>query len=297
VGGVGGHAPPDAEGAAKVLRRCLVLTLGFSAVEAATGWLTGSLALLGDAGHMAADAAGLGLAVVAARLSERRPSRRFTYGLGRVEVIAAVLNGLTLVGVVAWIAVEALARIREPRPVEAGPALLVAALGCAVNLWTAALLRRGEPTLNVRAAFLHVLGDLLGSLAALVSGTVILLTGWLRIDPILSLFISALVLVAAIRVLRDGARILLEGVPAHLSVEEIGRAMAGVEGVLSVHDLHVWQLSSREVALSAHLVLKDLAAWESVVEKARLVALERFGITHVTLQPEPAPAPVRIEGA
>jgi cobalt-zinc-cadmium efflux system protein len=160
-----GHLPQT-----RVLGRCLLLTLGFALVEGAAGLWSGSLALLGDAGHMLTDAGGLALALVAAQLSTRGPSRRFTYGLGRVEVVAAVLNGLLLFALVAWIAVEAVHRLRAPPPVQGVVALVVAVLGSVVNLAVATILRRGAPSLNLRAAMLHVLGDLLGSLAAIASG-------------------------------------------------------------------------------------------------------------------------------
>jgi cobalt-zinc-cadmium efflux system protein len=264
-------------------------------VEAGAGLWAGSLALLGDAGHMAADAAGLGLALAAEGLSSRGPSRRYTFGLKRVEVVAAVANALLLLGAVAWIAVEAVRRLGTTPEVHGGVTAGVAALGCVVNVIVARTLARGGKTLNVRAALLHVLGDLLGSVGALVAGGVVLLTGWTPIDPILSLGICALILVSAARVLRDGGRILLEGVPAHLSVEEVGRALAGVEGVASVHDLHLWQLSSTDTSLSAHVVLEDAGAWEGVLLRCHAVLAERFGIDHATLQPERRPAPVRLE--
>jgi cobalt-zinc-cadmium efflux system protein len=275
------HAPPSA-----LLRRALLLTLGFAVVEAVAGWWTGSLALLGDAGHMLTDSGGLALALVATHVASRGPSRRFTYGLGRVEVVAAVVNGLLLAGLVVWLGIEAVSRFRDPPPIRAVPALVVAALGAATNVLIAWMLHSGEQTLNVRAAFLHVIGDLLGSLAALVSSAIVVTTGWLAADPLLSLAIGLLILWSAFRVVRDGAHILLEGVPGHLSRDAIAAAMAEAPGVVSVHDLHVWQVSSREVALSAHVVLADAGAWETVLQGVHGVLDDRFGIHHATLQPE-----------
>jgi cobalt-zinc-cadmium efflux system protein len=158
-----------------------------------------------------------------------------------------------------------------------------------VNLLVARLLRRGGNSLNLRAAFLHVLGDLLGSLAAIASGALILTTGWLAADPILSLFICALILVSAFRVLKEGTGILLEGVPAHLDLEEVGRAIVSVSGVHSVHDLHLWQLSSREAALSAHVVLREPREWEETIGRVRALLAERFGVHHATLEPSRVP--------
>jgi cobalt-zinc-cadmium efflux system protein len=280
---------------AGTLLRCLLLTLGFAGVEAIAGWWSGSLALVSDAGHMVADGAGLGLALLAASVAARAPSKHFTYGLGRVEVVAAVVNALVLVALVVWIVTQAILRLRDPHAVEGWVAVGVAAFGLGVNLVVARLLSHGEQTLNTRAAFLHVLGDMLGSFAAILSGIVILLTGWTTIDPVLSLVICALIVVSAARILLDGLRILLEGVPAHLNLEEIGRTMAAVPGVASVHDLHVWQLSSAEVALSAHVVLEDPNTWESVLTNVRNRTLEAFGIGHVTLQPARRSVPVQIE--
>ncbi len=278
-----------------LLRRALLVTLAFSGVEVLAGWWTGSLALLGDAGHMLADSGGLALALVASLVASRGPTHRFTYGLGRVEVVAAVLNGLLLAGLVVWIALEAVHRFRSPPDVKGLPALVVAAVGAATNVLIAWMLHSGEQTLNIRAAFLHVLGDLLGSLAALASSTIIVLTGWMKADPLLSLLIGVLILVSAFRVVRDGAHILLEGVPGHLSLVEIARAMGEAPGVVSVHDLHVWQVSSREVALSAHVLVADPHDWEQAIRAVHSVLEERFAIHHATIQPETAVPPVQIE--
>ena len=278
----------------RVLARALLVTLAFAVVEAVAGWWSGSLALVSDAGHMVTDSAGLALALVAAWAAGRRPTLRFTYGFARMEVVAAVLNGLFMCGVVVWIAIEAVARFRTPREVDGLVAMTVAGLGLVVNALVARMLMRGERTLNIRAAFLHVLGDLLGSVAALISGAVILVTGWVPIDAILSVLICALILVSALRVLREGLHILLEGAPLHLATEDVGRAMARVPGVRSVHDLHVWQVGSKGAALSAHVVLEQPDAWESALGQVRERLLEEFGIEHATLQPERAAPLVQV---
>jgi cobalt-zinc-cadmium efflux system protein len=270
----------------------LGLTLGFAAVEAAAGWWAGSLALLGDAGHMVTDSASLALAAAAARLARRTPTARHSYGFGRVEILAAVVNALFMLAVIVGLAVAAVGRLQAPRPVDGGAVAVVALIGLLVNALVAWLLARGERTLNVRAALLHVIGDLLGSVAALVAGAVILATGWTPIDPLLSLAIAGLILFSSLRLLREALHALMEGVPLHLSLEEIGRALAQVPGVRSVHDLHVWTLSSNRVALSAHLVVDDLSRWESVLRAVTTRMHERFGIDHLTLQPEPLIRPV-----
>ena len=270
----------------------LLLTLGFAAIEAVAGFWSGSLALLGDAGHMVTDSASLGLAAFAVWLARRPPSRRHTYGLGRVETLAALLNVLFMVLVVVGISVAAIRRFLEPASINGEAVTLVAVVGLLVNVGVAWLLMHGEQTMNTRGALLHVLGDLLGSVAALVSGAVIMYTGWMPIDPLLSLLICLLVLVSSLRLLREVLRALLEGVPAHLSVDRIGQALAAVPGVSSVHDLHIWTLSSNRVALSAHLVVETLASWSEVLAAAQHV-LAHDGIAHATLQPELAAQAVR----
>jgi cobalt-zinc-cadmium efflux system protein len=264
----------------------LALTFGFALVEAAGGWWAGSLALLSDAGHMVTDATALGLATLAAWVARRPPSQRHSYGLGRAEVVAALANALLMLVVVGSIALSAIQRLHTPRPVMGGAVAVIAALGLAVNLAVLWTLRRAERTLNARAALLHVAGDLLGSVAAVTAGGVIYLSGWTPIDPLSSLFICALILYSSIRLLLEALHVLMEGVPPHLDLAQIGRTMTDVEGVRSVHDLHVWALSSGRAALSAHIVLDDMVAWPSLLATLRWILNDGFGIEHVTLQPE-----------
>ena len=276
--------------ASRFLPLALALTLGFAAVEAVAGWWSGSLALLGDAGHMLTDAMSLGLAAIAARVAQRAPSNRHSYGLRRVEALAALVNSLFMLAVVGGLVWHAVERLMNPREV-AGEAVIVVALGGLVlNIVVAWLLTRGEGDLNTRGALLHVIGDLLGSVAALASGIVILYTGWMPIDPLLTMMICGLILYSTLSLLRQVVHTLLEGVPDSLSLPEVGRAMAGVEGVRSVHDLHIWSLDSRRTALSAHVVLADAARWPAVLEAERALLHGRFGIEHATLQPELPPA-------
>lgn len=263
----------------------LLLTLGFAVVEVGAGFWSGSLALLGDAGHMVTDSASLGLAAFAAWLAKRPPSNRHTYGLGRVETLAALFNVLSMVLVVVAISVAAIHRFLEPSAVNGEAVTLVAIVGLCINIGVAWLLMQGEQTMNTRGALLHVLGDLLGSVAALLAGAVIVFTGWTPIDPLLSILICVLVLGSSLRLLREVLGALLEGVPAHLSSEQVGRTLAAVPGVRSVHDLHIWALSSNRVALSAHLVVDSFEQWPAVLAEAKHVLLHE-GITHVTLQPE-----------
>lgn len=264
----------------------LALTLGFAGVEAIGGWLAGSLALLGDAGHMLSDSLALGLSAAALWLSRRPPSARHSYGFVRAEIVAALANGLIMLLVVVGIVVEAIARIQAPQPVAGATVMAVAAAGLLVNVVVMLLLSRGEQNLNVRGAMLHVMGDLLGSIAAVIAGAAVYFTGWTPVDPLLSLVICALILYSTLRLLREALHVLMEGVPLNLSLETVGRSMAEVPGALSIHDLHIWTLSSGRFALSAHVVVKDLDQWVSLLADLRAMLAQRFHIDHVTLQPE-----------
>ncbi len=286
------HAPAAGSTRAR-LTVAVALTLGFAVIEALAGWWSGSLALLGDAGHMVTDSTALAIAAIAAWVAARPPSERHSYGLGRMEVIAALLNGLFMLAVVAGIAAAAVGRLQEPIPVQAPTVMVVAGIGLAINVAIALTLSRGAQDLNTRGALLHVMGDLLGSVAALASGVVIHFSGWTRIDPILSLFICVVILFSTLSLLRESLHVLMEGVPRHLDLPEVGRAMASTEGVMSVHDLHIWNLSSGEVALSAHILVGSLANWQAVLDRLRHELEDSFQITHVTLQPEPAEVPIQ----
>jgi cobalt-zinc-cadmium efflux system protein len=238
---------------------------------------------------MFTDSTALGIAALAAVIGQRPPSHRHSYGLGRAEIVAALFNSLLMIAIVIGIVSAAIERLQAPRPVAGGMVLGIAALGLAVNIGVALLLSRAPGSLNTRAALLHVIGDLLGSLAALLAGAVILLTGWTPIDPLLSMVICALILFSSLRLLRDVLHVIMEGVPAHIDLPVVGRAMAAVAGVTSVHDLHIWTLSSGQVALSAHVVIEDMADWEDTLGALRTDLHDRFDIDHITLQPAVAP--------
>jgi cobalt-zinc-cadmium efflux system protein len=263
-----------------------MLTLGFAFVEAIGGWLTNSLALMGDAGHMFSDAGALTLAWFAAWVALKPPSKRHTYGLARVEVLVALLNGAVLLAVVFGIAFEAFQRLSAPHPVAGGQVMVIAFAGLLVNLAVAWFLHKGEKNINSRAAMLHVLGDLLGSVAAMISGAVVYYTGWLPIDPLLSLFICVLLLISTVNLLREALLVLMEGAPIHIDTHEVEHAMRATAGVGSIHDVHIWTLASGVVALSAHVVMQDMHDWMNVLPKMREMLDERYGINHVTLQPE-----------
>ena len=287
------HHGHEHGGGRNVLRTALGLTLAYAVVELVAGLVFGSLALVSDAGHMFSDALALGFAWFAAWLSARPPGGRHSYGLARAEVIAAFINGLVLLLVVVFIAVESIERLMRPASIDGLGVMIVAFVGLLINLAVMLILSRGEHSLNLRAALLHVTSDVAGSVAALAAGAVIYFTGWVPIDAILSWVIALLILASTIRLLREALHVLMEGVPPSLQLEEVGRLIASIDGVRSVHDLHIWNISSGQVALSAHLDVVELTNWPAVLERARSLLRERYGIEHVTLQPEVAPDPGR----
>lgn len=274
--------------AGRVLIAALGVTAVYAVVELVCGWWFGSLALMSDSGHMFADSAALGIAALAAWISRRPPGARHSYGLSRAEVVAGFVNSLALLVIVVVIFVEAVKRLQNPGPVSGLGVIVVAFVGLIINLGVLYLLGHGERDMNTRAATLHVLGDLLGSVAALTAGAVIYFTGWNPIDPLLSLGIAFLILISTLRLLREALHVLMEGVPAGIRLHEVGTALAGLEGVRSVHDLHVWTIASGQFALSAHVDVDDLRRWPMLLETARRSLQERFSIGHVTLQPEVA---------
>jgi len=270
----------------KVLMLAIVFIFAFAIVEAITGWWAGSLALLGDAGHMASDALSLVIAAFAAWIATKPPSQKHSYGFGRAEVVAAWVSSLLMLIISIAVIIEAIERLHEPMHVKGIPVMVVAFLGLLVNLFVAWMLARGERTLNIRAALLHVMGDVLGSIAALISGAVIYYTGWVPIDPILSIFIGVLILIASLRLLRESLHILMEGVPGHISLTQVKQSLREIKGVINVHDLHVWTLSSGIIALSAHIHIHELGDWPAVLQRLRSELHDQYHIDHITLQPE-----------
>lgn len=271
----------------KILMFAIIFTFSFAVVEALSGWWAGSLALLGDAGHMASDALALCITAFAAWMARKPPSARHSYGFGRAEVLAAWISSLMMLIISVAVIVEAVARIHEPIHVKGEAVIIVAFLGLIVNGFIAWLLARGERTLNIRAALLHVLGDILGSFSALVAGAVIYRTGWYPIDPILSIFIGVLIMISSLRLLHESLRILMEGVPLHIEIKEVSEKMCEISGVKTIHDLHIWTLSSGLIALSAHVRIKQLSSWQNVLAALRVMLKNEYNIEHVTLQPEP----------
>lgn len=266
----------------------LGMTLLFAVIEAVTGFISNSLALISDAGHMVTDAAALGLALMAQAIASRPPSHRHSFGFVRAEALAAFVNSLAMLALVAWIVWEAVQRLMHPEAVQGGVVLVVAAIGACINLLVAWVLSRDNASINTRAALVNVMGDLLGSLAAIASGAIIYFTGWVRVDPILSIFVALLILRSTSGILRESYHFLMEGVPAGIDYLGVGASLKAVDGVLDVHDLHVWDMSPGHPALIGHLEIASLEQWPAVLAAVRAMLREKHGIDHVTLQPEAA---------
>jgi cobalt-zinc-cadmium efflux system protein len=288
------HAPSrDAD------RRWLAIALAIIAtlmvVEVAAGLVANSLALLSDAAHVLTDAAAIAVALVAARLAARPPGGAFTFGLGRAEILSAQANGATLLVLAGIIVVEAIQRLSHPPDVDGAFVLVVGLLGAVANVGAAAALGRAERrSLNIEGARAHVLTDLYASLAAAVAGAVILATGFDRVDAVASLLVAGLMLRSGWSLLRDAGRVLLEGAPAGFDPQAIGRALAAEPGVVEVHDLHVWEVTSGFPALAAHVLVPSGDDCHSVRRRLQALVAERFGIEHVTLQVDHAPARDRL---
>jgi cobalt-zinc-cadmium efflux system protein len=274
----------------------LLLTLAFTAVEIAGGIWTGSLALLADAGHMVSDNVAIVLALVAVTLARRPSTPTRSFGLQRAEILAAFVNGLTLVLVSGWIVWEAIQRFGDAPEILGGWMLVVALVGLLVNVLAATILiRSGRESLNVEAALRHVVADLLGSGAVLVAALVIVTTGWTLVDPLVSIGIAFLIVASAWGVLRDSTSILMEATPSGIDAEAVAAAIVDVEGVTSVHDLHVWRITSGFDALAAHVLVGRGEDCHGLRREIEVALRDRFGITHTTLQVDHDAADTLIE--
>ncbi len=271
----------------------LSIAAGVFVLEVVGAAITGSLALLADAGHVFTDMFGVGFALVAATMAQRPPTLRRTYGWQRLEVVAAAFNALLLIGVGLYVAYEGIRRLFDPEPVEAGLMLVVAVIGLAANFVSLRVLTAGkDESINVRGAYLEVLGDLLGSVAVVAAAGIIVLTGWERADPVASLAVAALILPRSLRLLREALRILLESAPEDLDVADVRTHLIEVPGVLDVHDVHVWTITSGVPALTAHVVVDratlDECGPSSMLDQLQGCARRCFEIEHTTFQVEPA---------
>ena len=270
------------------LRQALLLTGIILVVELVGGILSGSLALMSDAGHVTTDVLALGLAWYAVEQTKRPADEARTFGYHRAGILAATANGATLIVLVFVIAYEAVQRFAHPQPVQGGIVIVSALVGVAVNGYIAFNFRGRGSNLNVRAAVLHAVGDMIASIGVIIAGAIILLTGWTFIDPIVSIFIAALIGWNAFRIVLETVNILLEGTPRGLDVMAVRNAITSVDGVLSAHDVHVWCISSEHTAMSCHVVVGEhpLAAAEHIMRAVEGTICERFGIGHTTVQLE-----------
>ncbi|WP_247889960.1 cation diffusion facilitator family transporter [Azospirillum brasilense] len=265
----------------------MLLTGGFMLAEVVGGIVSGSLALLADAGHMLTDFAALALAWFAFRLGRRPADPLRSYGYHRFQVVAAYTNGISLFAIALWIVVEAVGRLFDPVEVMGPQMLVIATLGLLVNILAFWILSRGgNGNLNVRGAAVHVLGDLLGSVGAIAAALIILWTGWMPIDPILSVVVALLILRSAWRITKEAGHILLEGTPPGIDAASVGAALGEVAGVSDVHHVHVWSLNTERLLLTLHAVVEDGADRNRVLRDVNRVLEERFGIRHATVQLE-----------
>ncbi|GFH39290.1 cation transporter [Streptomyces pacificus] len=268
----------------------LVLIVGFMSVEVVIGVVAESLALISDAAHMLTDAVAIVLALVAMRIAKRPPGGSYTYGLKRVEILSAQVNGLSLILLGAWLSVEAVERLIDPPEVKGGLVLATALAGVVVNVAAAwCISRANRSSLNVEGAYQHILNDLFAFIGTAVAGFVVLTTGFARADGIATLVVVALMLKAGYGLLRDSGRIFLEAAPAHVEPDRLGERLAAEPGVREIHDLHIWQIASEEVVLSAHVLVEPGGDCHAVRRGLEELVRRDFGITHTTLQVDHRP--------
>ncbi len=286
-----GPASPFGEGPRRrALGFALLRTAVIAVVEFVGGIWTNSLALQGDAGHMLSDAGAIGVSFVAATLAARPITDRLTFGFHRAEVLAALANAAFLLGVATWLGVRAVGRWDQAVEIAALPVLGIAIVGLVVNLITLRVLGHHPENLNIRGAFLHVLGDTLGSAGVIVSAIVIHFTGWTTVDALVSFGIAGLLVVAGLRLFRDSLTVLMLAMPAHLDGEEIRSGLRSIPGIRDIHDFHIWTVNSGFVSLSCHADIDQGISTEVILHQATALLRDRFGIRHVTIQPEATPA-------
>lgn len=280
------HAEMIRDTSGKVLFWCLIATFSFSLVEGITGWLINSIALQSDAVHMMTDAAGLMIAYFANVISRRPANVNLTFGYGKAEVLGALINCMFTTVLTIWLLFEVIQRFFTPVKVEGGALFIVASLGFLVNGVIVWVLSKNSNSLNTKAAMIHAMGDLFGSLVAIVAGAIIYFTSWSIVDPILSLVVIILLIVSNFKLIKKSAIILMAGVPEHLDYEQVGHDLKSINGLIDVHDLHIWYISANQSALAAHVVACKLDEWPEILVNCQKMLLEKYQISHVTLQAE-----------
>ncbi len=269
-----------------ILKIVIFITFGFALIEAVSGYLFNSLALMSDAAHMFTDSSSLLIALVMAYISRMPADYNHSYGHGRAEVLGALFNSLFMVAVIGAIFYAAIGKFQNQSDVQAIPMLIVASIGLLINVVVFFILQKDSNNMNIKAAVIHVMGDLLGSLAAIVSAIVIYFTGWNIVDPILSVVICIILIPSTYLLLKRSMHILLEGVPENIDFYAVGKKLEGIKGVKAVHDLHIWTLDSKNLALSAHITINNLSSWQDVLSECEAMLYKEFEIIHTTLQPE-----------
>lgn len=274
------------EGSIKILKIVIFLTFGFALIEFIGGHLFNSLALISDAAHMLTDSSSLLIALIMAYLARRPADHNHSYGHGRSEVIGALVNAMFMFAIIIYIFVEAVARFQNPVEVKAIQMMIVASIGLLINIGVFYVLQKDNDNVNIKAALLHVLGDLLGSVAAIGAAIIIYFTGWNIADPILSVLVGIILIPSTFNLVKKSLHILAEGVPEHVDFYEVGKKLEMIENVESVHDLHIWTIDSKNLALTAHIHMSDVSLWPKVLEDCQKMLYEQYNIVHVTLQPE-----------
>jgi cobalt-zinc-cadmium efflux system protein len=283
------HVHTEPRGLSRPLLLALAITVTFAVIELAGGMLSGSLALISDSGHMFTDALALTLSLWASYVATRMANERQTFGLLRVEILVALVNGVVLVGVSLFIIYEAVVRLQNPQPIEGGLMLVIAVIGLVANLAGVLILReKAKENLNVKGAFLHVLGDLLSSVGVIVAAILVYLFDLQQADPVISIAISVIILYGSYRIISQSVYILLEFAPGNVDLAEVRNELLKVEGIVDVHDLHAWTLASGIYALSAHIQVMDqpLSTCSCVIQDCERILKEKFNISHTTLQLE-----------
>jgi cobalt-zinc-cadmium efflux system protein len=271
----------------KILLSAVILTFIFMGVEFAGGIFSRSLALISDSGHMLSDSASLFMAYFAIFISSKKADEHKTFGYKRIETITAFVNGITLVVISLLIIKEGITRLFQPVPVNTGQVILIASIGLLVNLIVAFMLfRNSSHNINIRGAFIHVMGDLLGSVGAIGAGLIIYCTGWLYADPLASFFIACLILFSSFGLLNETFHLLMEGTPRHIKLDSVEKVMLADEDVINVHDLHIWSLDDSRIMLTGHIVIKEINKSEVIVDKITHLLKNKFNIQHSTLQVE-----------
>lgn len=269
----------------RVLILVISLIVAFALIEAIGGYCAHSLALLGDSLHMFSDAAVLGISTFASWIALRPPSSRHSYGFGRAEVIAASISSILTFATALILFIEAISRLNHAASINSVPVMIISTIGIFLNLLIAFMLKN-QKSLNIRAALLHVISDLTTTGATLISGIILFFSHWTMIDSIFSIFISILIAVSSAHLLRESMTVLMEGVPLHLNIRQVSKTIGQFNGVKSVHDIHIWTLSSNMTALSAHVNMKNLTTWSEVLVGLKTILKQKYHIDHITLQPE-----------